>query len=264
MQTRILKSTISDNYFYLVSDEAGRAALIDPIDAPTAIEAVNADGLELEFVVNTHFHHDHVGGNDEVLDAFPQANLVAGPDADRIDGRHPIRKVLRGGDELRVGAETFDILATPGHTPGHISLLHGSSLFSGDTIFVAGAGNCRFGGDAGVLFRTFRDVLGRLDDDVTFYPGHDYARRNLEFALALEPTHGPARKKLEEIDDEPGLVVTTLGEERRYNPFLRFDDGRLDDALAARHPETLAAQRAAAQDEREAIFRAVRALRNDW
>ncbi len=264
MNIEILRSNISDNYFYLVSDEAGRAALIDPVDAETAIATVREGGFELEYVINTHFHHDHVGGNDAVLEAFPQANLLAGPDAERIEGDHPVDKTLKGGEELHVGGLLAKVLDTPGHTPGHISLLVEDHLFSGDTIFVGGAGNCSFGGDPGVLFRTFRGPLAELGDDVTFYPGHDYARRNLEFALEIEPDNSTARSLLASLDDEPGIFLSTLGQERGYSPFFRWDDPALRQALRTRHAEDLNTESTRSESEAEAVFRTVRALRNNW
>lgn len=265
MNVTALKSTISDNYFYLVSDRSGHAALIDPVDAPPAIAAVREAEVELDFVVNTHFHHDHTAGDDAVLDAFPHANLLAGPDADRIEVEHPIAKVLTDGDEFHIGAFAARVLEMPGHTSGHIGVLVEEHLFSGDTIFVGGVGNCLLGGDPGVLFATFRDVIAPLSDDVTFYPGHDYARRNIEFALSLEPQHGGARQMLERVErHDDRLFLTSLGEERSYNPFMRWNDPSLLDALTTRHGEALAQQRALSASDGEAVFRTLRELRNHW
>lgn len=266
MNVEILKSTISDNFFYLVSDDEGRAALIDPVDAATALERLRRGDLKLQWVVNTHFHHDHVAGDDDVLDEFSDARLVAGSDAARIDVEHDVSEVLASGDVLPVGDLELQVFDTPGHTPGHISLYGGDRLFSGDTVFVGGAGNCRFGGDPGVLFGTYRDVLTEFDDDVTFYPGHDYARRNVEFALSLQPDHPASRAMLDRIDssDDEELFLTTLGEERQYNPFFRWDDVELREALQSGHESTWEAERSHSDDDDEATFRTIRALRNDW
>lgn len=265
MNVEILQSTVSDNFFYVIADDAGRAAVVDPVDAATAVAFVKQRGLDLQWVVNTHFHHDHVAGDDAVLDAFPDARLIAGPDASQIDVEHPFDRVLAGGDTFSIGEAEARVLDTPGHTPGHVSVLVGTHLFSGDTIFVGGAGNCRFGGDPGVLFRTFRDVLSGLGDEIRFYPGHDYSRRNIEFALSIEPEHGGAREMLERSErSESGIFLTTLGEERTYNPFFRFGDTELREALEIRHPRTLAAQREQSESDEEAVFRTVRELRNHW
>lgn len=264
MQLEILKSTISDNWFYLVHDNE-TATLIDPVDAATAIAAVNESGVRLEWVVNTHFHPDHTGGNDAVFEAFPSAQLCAGPDHSMIGGRRSVDRVLGHGDELNVGSVRFEILETPGHTAGHISLQVDEHLFSGDTVFVGGAGNCRFGGDPSVLFRTFRDVISALPAHTVFYPGHDYARRNIEFALSLQPEQADAKEMLGEVErHDGGVFLTTLEIERRYNPFFRSADPALQDAVKSQHADLWREERTQSEDDAEATFRSIRALRNNW
>ncbi len=274
MKVESIKSRISDNYFYLVSDDEGAAALIDPIDAETAIAHVQDGGYQLKYVVNTHHHYDHIAGNGEVLRAFPNAQLVAGEnDADIIDrqmasaGVRGVEQRLAGGSVFVVGKLKFDVLDTPGHTAGHISLYADGHLFSGDTLFVGGCGHCRAGGDAGVLFTTFRDVLSALPDATAFYPGHDYALRNAEFALMLEPDNAEARLVLAEAElgQENGKpTFTTLGRERLYNPFLRFQDAELKARLEQHHAAEYEAAQSASQSDGEAVFRCVRTLRNSW
>jgi hydroxyacylglutathione hydrolase len=270
MKLHIRHSRISDNFFYVVESE-GEAALIDPIDGEQAVEWVEEHGLEARYLVNTHFHHDHIGGNDAVFAAFPDVELVAGEiDTPRIEdqqsqGREVARK-LSQGQSLTLGGETLTVLETPGHTPGHISLLVGKHLLSGDTIFVGGAGNCSFGGDPGVLFRTFRDVLSGLDDEVMFYPGHDYSVRDIEFILSIEPDNAAAEQMLARAKSTPDdeIFLTTLGEERSYSPFMRFDEPELADRLASEQAGVYEEQRAMSESRQEAVFRTVRELRNSW
>lgn len=267
MKVDILKSSFTDNFFYLIVSPTGEAALIDPIDAERAQEAVRAANADLKWIINTHFHGDHVGGDDAVAAAFPAAQLaVPGGDRDRIAAavKTPVSRELSGGDAVELGELELRVLDSPGHTPGHISLLSDRHLFCGDTIFVGGAGNCRFGGDPGVLFHTFRDVLGTLGDDVLLYPGHDYSVRNIEFGLSLEPDNPASTAMLERASAADGLFQTTLGEERTYNPFLRFSDPALEHAVIALASEEHAAQTQLAKDAQEALFRTVRALRNNW
>ena len=262
MNIEILASNFGDNYFYLVHDGSD-ALLIDPVDAQTAIAAVEASGCTLQTVVNTHWHPDHVAGNDAVVARFPEATLVAGPDHERIAG--DFDRVLADADDLVVGAMSLRVWEAPGHTEGHIVLSADDHLFSGDVIFVCGAGHCKFGGDPGVLYRTYRDVLNQFGDNVTFYPGHDYAKRNFEFALSLQPDHEAARAALAAYSGATPHLAT-LGQERRYSPFFRAvaGDPELQDALESQHPALWAEEQNHSEDARETAFRVVRMLRNNW
>lgn len=264
MQIEVLESTVSDNFFYLVHDQ-GVGVLIDPIDAKTAIAAVESTGVKLAWVVNTHFHPDHTGGNDAVFARFQDAKLCAGPDHELIGGTRSVDHVVTDGEVWTVGELAFDVLETPGHTAGHVALRAGDHLFSGDTIFVGGAGHCRFGGDPGALYRTFRDVLASLPDDIVFYPGHDYARRNIEFALSIEPDRAATRAMLARVDAHDSRpFLASLGMERAYNPFFRAHEPALREALQGGHGALFDEQRALSEDDDEATFRTVRALRNTW
>jgi hydroxyacylglutathione hydrolase len=266
MQAHVIESDFSDNYFYVVHD-GERALLVDPVDAPSAIAALESLGVELEWVVNTHFHHDHIAGDDEVLARFPGARLaVAAGDAETIAGsiEANIDRRLEAGDVVEIGGKAVKVWETPGHTPGHISLTVDDHLFCGDTIFIGGAGNCSFGGDPGVLFRTFRDVLATLDDALLVFPGHDYSVRNLEFCLDVEPDNALASELLEKSRASDGLFQTTLGTERQYNPFMRWNDDALVARLKADRADVWSEQRALSEDDSEAAFRTVRALRNNW
>ncbi len=266
MKIEVLKSTVSDNYFYLLVDD-GQAMLIDPIDPDVAKAAVEASGATLNIVFNTHFHPDHVGGDDAVLGMFPDAELVvAAGDIDYIRNlvdAEPDR-LVSDGDTVSIGGASLAVLDTPGHTGGHVSLLHDTHLISGDCIFASGAGHCKFGGDPSQFYTTYRDVFAPLADDVTYYPGHDYAVRNLEFALHLQPGLNAAAAALEQAQGDSTLRLRTLGEEREFNPFFRFDSPDLQEALQTRFTEDWEAERAQSGSDDEAAFRTTRRLRNSW
>lgn len=261
MEIEILRSAVSDNAFYLIHDQ-GRAVLIDPIDPATALARVEALGVGVEAVVNTHWHPDHTGGNAAVVAATGASVLVPAGEAAMISGHDG---VLSGGDRLTVGAASFEVLDTPGHTQGHISLWAPGHLICGDTIFVGGAGNCRFGGDPVVLYRTFSQGLAHVPDETQLYPGHDYAVRNLEFALHLDPDNEEVAARLAEVRAGTGgapMTMSTLGQERRTSPFFAWGRPRLQARLQAHHPEAWA--QGAGLDDEARTFVAVRFLRNSW
>lgn len=269
MRFHVLASEVSDNFFTLFED-GQQAILIDPIDATLAQAQLKELGLELIAIVNTHWHPDHVGGNDALLTDWPEAKVYAGAtDAEQIR-RLTSRGVdveLKGGQSLELGPITFEVIDTPGHTMGHISLRWHDHLFSGDTIFSGGAGHCRAGGDAGVLYRTFDQVLMALPEQVLLYPGHDYTHKNLELGLELLPGDEAISAHIEAVIGKAlrWFEPTTIGQERQFNIFLRYREPALRQAIAQRFPALLDEQRVkAGGDEDEAIWRSLRALRDQW
>lgn len=271
MEVEILASRVSDNFYYGLTVD-GAAALVDPVDGSGAVDWLRENGYELRYVFNTHFHRDHTGGNPTVMGAFPGADLVVSAgDAERIraqlsDAQPGVDQTISGGDELELGDETIEVYDTPGHTRGHVSLMCGDHLFSGDTIFVGGAGNCNFGGEVGELFETFRGTITEFDDSVTFYPGHDYSVRDLEFIRSVEPDNERAESVLERARETPEdeIFLTTLGEERAYSPFFRWDDDDLQTQLQEEYTDTWDRCSARSRSDEEAVFRSVRALRDEW
>jgi hydroxyacylglutathione hydrolase len=251
-----IQSGRSDNWFYLLADDQRRGGvLIDPIDPEAALARAAALGVEVSWVLNTHWHPDHTGGNAAVLAATGAKLAIPARERGLIQGGDLF---LEGGQRLPVGQEEAQILDSPGHTVGHIAVLAGRHFFCGDTIFVGGAGNVRFGGDAVTLAATFRDVLGALPDDTLIYPGHDYAVRNLEFCLHIDPDNEAAARRLEEVRASTGLAQSTLGQERASSVFCRVQEAGLQARLRALAPEVAHA------DPATRAFVALRALRDRW
>lgn len=250
------------NFNYLIAcEETGEALAVDPLAADLCLAEAERRGWTITKFVNTHEHLDHTGGNArmrEATGATLYAHAGAGASIEGID------VALKAGDSIQVGRTVeLEALDTPGHTMSHVCLLaHADqpSLFSGDTLFNAGAGNCHNGGHPKELYRTFRSIIAKLSDDVTVYPGHDYLEHNLGFTLDREPSNVRAQSLLEEVRgrDPHEAVPTSLGLEREINVFLRLDQ-----------PEVMARLRdgevgsATGLDE-EAVFLALRDLRNVW
>jgi len=241
-----------DNYTYLIA-ESGDAALIDPGDPEVALALASEHGVRPRVVLHTHGHHDHTGGTRRVASALRAT--VYGSKADAALYRPDVD--LSGQALLALGALRVRVHEVPGHTPGSVLFEWEGLLFTGDTLFWGGAGNCRNGGDPARLADSFLRVIAPLDDALLVHPGHDYAEANLPFALDLEPANDAARDRLaaaraaKASREEP--EAPTLGAERRANPFLRA--GPLIPVLAR--------QGRACGDAREA-FVALRALRDGW
>lgn len=213
----------SDNYVYLLA-EGTDAALVDPGDPVVAMGLAAAHGVRPGFVLHTHGHPDHSGGSETLRRRLGARVLGHGADA----GWFAPDEDLAGRAEVRVGALRVRVHAAPGHTPGSVLLECGGNLLTGDTLFWAGCGNCRSGGDPAVLARTFLGLFPALPGTLAVHPGHDYAERNLEFVLRLEPGNEAARARLAEVKQarEAGREPepSTLERERAVNPFLRAPD----------------------------------------
>lgn len=248
------------NYHYLIAcQETGEALAVDPLQWEDVLAAAKARGWTITQIVNTHDHGDHTGGNAGLIGATG-AKLLAHRAA-KIAG---VDRGLKQGDAIRVGRSVeLQCLDTPGHTMAHICLFaHADSpaLFSGDTLFNAGAGNCHNGGHPEALFETFMTQLATLPDATRLYAGHDYLQNNLGFTLDREPGNESAARKLAEVSgvDAALMPVTTLGEEKTFNTFFRLDNPVIAARLRERFPDL--PEKPAAKD----VFLRLRELRNSW
>ena len=158
----------------------------------------------------------------------------------RIKG---VDRGVKAGDVIKVGRTVeLECMDTPGHTMCHICLRSHTeqpALFSGDTLFNAGAGNCHNGGDPQDLYTSFVDQLAKLPDETRVYPGHDYIENNLRFTLARESDNTAARALLPEVTghDPAAGRVTTLREVKQFNTFLRLTSPSVIAALREAFPD---------------------------
>ncbi len=250
------------NFNYLIAcPETGEALAIDPLDHKKCLAVAADRGWTITQVLNTHEHGDHTGGNKGMI-AATGAKLIAHKNA-----RARIPNMDRGvgaGDVIKVGRTVeLECLDTPGHTMSHICLLSHTdqpALFSGDTLFNAGAGNCHNGGHPEELYETFENQLAKLDEDTRIYPGHDYLVNNLQFTLDREPDNETARQMLTDYanQDPDDALVTTLAQERDINTFFRLDSPSVIAELQVQYPEI------GDSPDARTVFLKLRELRNSW
>lgn len=259
---RIWPDTRLRNYHYLVvCEETGEALAIDPWDADLVLATARRHGWQITQIFNSHHHHDHVDGNDKVRAATGARVLAHAGAASLIGG---VDVGLADGDVIRVGRSIeLECLDTPGHTMSHLCLFaHASqpALFSGDTLFNAGAGNCHNGGDPVALYRTFATRLAALPEATQVHAGHDYLLNNLGFTLAREPGNTEAGALQQQLASTAPLdmPVTTLAEERRINTFLRLGSPEVIAGLREHFPGL------PAQPSPQEVFVCLRQLRNKW
>ncbi len=250
------------NFTYFIVGNQGHAFIVDPWDGEESLEKVKQESALVKGVINTHEHWDHTRGN-EVIVKKTDCPVYAHP---RAKGKVKEADVfMNDGEKIVIDNET-ELMAidTPGHTFAHLCLIlfhqgRIEGVFTGDTLFNAGVGNCHNGGDPETLFQTIEEKFQTLDDHVRVYPGHEYLGNNLGFTLKYEPGNEEAKswqKKYESIDWENSPQTTTIAEEKKINLFLRLESNGIQ--LPIGHEATQVSR------DRKNTFLTLRELRNHW
>ena len=220
---------LNDNYVYLVHETgAGVTGVVDPAVAAPVLERLRARGWKLDWILSTHHHADHTGGNLELKEAT--GCRVAGAKADeaRIPG---IDLKLVEGDRFSLGEAGAQVFETPGHTSGHISFWFpdAKALFCADTLFSLGCGRV-FEGSHAQMWNSL-SKLAALPDDTLVYCGHEYTQSNARFALSVDPDNQALKARAAEVERQraagQATVPTTIAAERAANPFLRAGDAAI-------------------------------------
>ncbi|MBB3140861.1 hydroxyacylglutathione hydrolase [Halomonas organivorans] len=222
-----------DNYIWLLrQDTSDDVCVVDPGDAAPVIETLEREGLTLGSVLITHHHPDHVGGLPELIARY--APRVIGPHNPAIDG---IDERVAAGDEVRVMGRLFEVLEVPGHTLDHIAFFTAGIpplLFCGDTLFSAGCGRL-FEGTPEQMHASL-SRLTALPEDTLVFAAHEYTLANLRFAKAADPDNPDIDTAEQECrrarELERPTLPSTIGRERRINPFLRCEDAGVRRAAA--------------------------------
>lgn len=244
---------LADNYVWLIRQpESTACAVVDPGEAEPVLAAIDARGLEPTAILITHRHPDHVGGLEAVRQRWPDVP-VYGPAGEPVAG---MDHALDDGDRLEALDTVFDVIATPGHTRGHIVYHGGGLLLSGDTLFAGGCGRV-FEGTAAQMAASLAR-LAALPAATRGCCGHEYTLANLAFARAVEPGNAALAERERRVHalreaGEPS-VPFELGEELATNPFLRCDEPTVRAAAEARAGRTLGG--------RDEVFAVIREWKN--
>ncbi len=235
--------------------------VIDPLDVERCMHEAKANGFKITKILNTHEHWDHIDGNTEMKEKTG-AVIYAHNGA---QGKIPDVDVgLKAGDIVNVGTSvSLRALDTPGHTDSHICLLTDDdmpALFCGDTMFNAGVGHCKLGGNPEKLYDTFNRQLSLLPENTLIYPGHDYMINNLEFTIDREPDNETAKIFLGNLEQQNphNAYVSSMKDERKINTFLRLTNRSVIENLRKHFPDL------SENPTQKEVFLALRELRNHW
>lgn len=235
---------LSDNYIFLLHDADRQiAAVVDPAEAAPVLQYLQHLNAELIAIFNTHHHRDHVGGNTRLLQHFPHATVYGGEhDRDRIPEQHVF---LQEGDHVSFADRTAEIFFVPGHTKAHIAYYfpplqpdEPGELFCGDTLFAGGCGRL-FEGTPTQMVNSL-SKLRNLPDHTRIWCAHEYTLKNLQFALTVDQPNPELHHRYETVKtlrqrSQP-TIPSLLGEEKRTNPFLRWDQPTLQTKVRSQDP----------------------------
>ena len=225
MKVEIIKC-LQDNYSYLIIDEkTNNACVVDPSEHEPIINFVELHNIKLQFILNTHHHYDHVGGNRELKKIYGAKVVGFKNDKKRI----PDIDILLEDNQIWK-YENFEskIIHIPGHTLGHICFYfyNENILFSGDTLFSLGCGRI-FEGTYKQMFNSLNKIK-KLPVDTKIYCGHEYTLQNSNFCIANDPKNLKLKNKIikirEKLKNKLPTIPTILNDEIECNIFLKAKD----------------------------------------
>lgn len=223
----------TDNFGVLIHcPDDGLTAAIDASELDAVVTAAELRGWPITHIFTTHHHMDHVEGNLGLKERYgceiigPVNEAIAIPGLDRAVG---------DGDRFTFGDFEVKVIETPGHTAGHICyhIPEAKLLFAADTLFALGCGRL-FERPASDMWHSLQK-LAALPDDTQVYFGHEYTLSNARFAVTVDPDNAELAERAAEIEAlraAGGFTIpTTLGLEKRTNPFLRANDPKIREQL---------------------------------
>lgn len=224
---------LNDNYSYLIHDEiSNTVAIVDPSEFIPCDTIISKNYKKLDFILNTHHHYDHVGGNEELKKKYNSKVLGFENDKNRIP---QIDTVLKDNQEFKIGTLNFTTIFIPGHTRGHVAFYFKKErvVFSGDTLFSLGCGRV-FEGTYKQMFQSL-NKLKNLPGETKVYCGHEYTFKNLEFCLKFNPNNDFLKKKKDDIklslENKKPTIPSTIADEIKANIFFRVNDPDIKKAI---------------------------------
>ena len=225
MKIQIIKC-LQDNYSYLIIDETNQSAcVVDPSEAKPIIDFVEKNNINLKYILNTHHHFDHVGGNLELKRKYNSNVVGFKGDKNRIPEIDTLVENLKTWKKDNFEAKIYHI---PGHTSGHIAFhfFKEKKIFTGDTLFSLGCGRI-FEGTYEQMFNSLQKIK-MLPKDTKIYCGHEYTLQNSKFCLANDSENLKLQSKVLEINkklkNNLPTIPTNLGDEIECNIFLKAKD----------------------------------------
>ena len=245
---------LTDNYAYVISDNNSKiVGVVDPSEASPVVSFLKKQNLKLNYILNTHHHFDHVGGNLELKKIY-NAKVVG-----FVGDKHRIPEIditLSDNEKWIFGNETVKILHIPGHTLGHICFFFEKEkiAFTGDTLFSLGCGRI-FEGDHNQMLTSLNKIK-KLPKDTMIYCGHEYTYKNAKFCIKYDSGNIDLKNKFEKIkklrSSNLPTIPSKLEDELKTNIFLRCDQKDLKIKLNMKNQEDLK------------VFRKVRDLKDNF
>lgn len=215
---------LQDNYSYVIYDESTNlVGVVDPSEFYPIDTFVKKKFNKLDFILNTHHHLDHTGGNLELKEKYKSQIIGSKKDEKRIPG---IDIAFRDNETFKFGNINFKIILVPGHTSGHICFFSNEEkiIFTGDTLFSLGCGRV-FEGTYTQMIDSL-NLIKKLPGDTLIYCGHEYTKKNLEFCMQYENNESLIKKKKwisDRLIKNLPTIPVTINEELQTNIFLRCD-----------------------------------------
>jgi hydroxyacylglutathione hydrolase len=217
---------LKDNYSYVIYDqESNLTGVIDPSEFNPIDKFISSKYQKLDYIFNTHHHHDHVGGNIDLKKKYNAKILGSEIDKSRIPG---IDVTLGKNENIKLGKTNFEIIFVPGHTKGHIAFYSQENklIFTGDALFSLGCGRI-FEGSAKQMYQSLNKIKN-LPGDTRIFCGHEYTKSNLKFCMRFDKKNKDLSKKIkwvnERLNKNIPTVPVSLSRELKTNIFLRCDN----------------------------------------